>query len=130
MSITDAFDIAWKVALFPAGDRDGQEPWADVPQRGMSGKSVEFRRSLTYGDRDWPTCGKGRHRLSPDGVQEGQEVDPGQPPVQVRNPGDPTDQQCQNRKRVRPPAPSPRSRPPIVGQCDTRSTAAVLAMVR
>jgi hypothetical protein len=23
--------------------------------RGMSGKSVEFRRRLTYGFRDWPT---------------------------------------------------------------------------
>jgi len=50
----------------------------------MSGKSVELHRRLIHGGRDWPTCGKGRHRLSPRRVQEGQEVDPGRPPVPQR----------------------------------------------
>lgn len=53
----------------------------------MSGKSVEFRRRLIYGGTTGQPGGKGWVRLSPRGVQEGQEVDPAQPPAQVRASG-------------------------------------------
>jgi hypothetical protein len=53
--------------------------------RGMSGKSVSsVVGSSTVAGAGQPG-GKGRDRLSPQGVQEGQEVDPALPPVQVRN---------------------------------------------
>ena len=48
---------------------------------GMSGKSIELDHRLTYAGRAGQPGGKGWVRLSPRGVQEGQEVDPAQPPV-------------------------------------------------
>src|SRR5260370_14454719 len=48
---------------------------------GMSGKSIELDRWLTYAGGAGQPGGKGWVRLSPRGVQEGQEVDPAQPPV-------------------------------------------------
>src|SRR5450755_733701 len=47
----------------------------------MSGKPIELDRWLTYAVRAGQPGGKGWVRLSPRGVQEGQEVDPAQPPV-------------------------------------------------
>jgi hypothetical protein len=47
----------------------------------MSGKSIGLDRWLTYAGRAGQPGGKGWVRLSPRGVQEGQEVDPAQPPV-------------------------------------------------
>ena len=51
---------------------------------GMSGNSVQLCHWLTYAGRAGQPGGKGWIRLSPRGVQEGQEVDPVQPPA--RNP--------------------------------------------
>ena len=48
---------------------------------GISGKAIELDRCLTYAGRAGQPGGKGWVRLSPGGVQEGQEVDPAQPPV-------------------------------------------------
>jgi hypothetical protein len=49
----------------------------------MSGKSVELRRCPPTVAETGQPGGKGWVRLSPRGVQEGQEVDPAQPPVQA-----------------------------------------------
>ena len=61
---------------------------------GMGGKSIELDHRLTYAGRAGQPGSKGWVRLSPRGGQEGQEVDPAQPPVPnpqrgkvVRSPG-------------------------------------------
>ena len=54
----------------------------------MSGKSIELDRWLTDAGEAGQSGGKGWVRLSSRGVQEGQEVDPAQPPAQVHNAAD------------------------------------------
>jgi hypothetical protein len=60
------------------------EHYLEHADGGMSGNSVQLCDWLTYAGRAGQPGGKGWIRLSPRGVQEGQEVDPVQPPA--RNP--------------------------------------------
>jgi hypothetical protein len=64
-----------------AGRRRFAEAAAGRSHPGMSGKSIELDRWLLYAGEAGQPGGKGWVQLSSRGVQEGQEVDPAQPPV-------------------------------------------------